>query len=279
MFHENLVKFRKLRGFSQEQLAEKVNVSRQAVSKWENAETVPDMVRLSALADVLEVSMDELCGREGYIGRSVAANKNEEASGKDSESKSPESKYIEAKDAKGRFRNIRFSQSVIFCVLFALCGFLAGRMLPTPTNSASNIAASIDVPRPGEASETVSESPTALSANSLADLQAPSFPDSIAVTDFRMDYAKGKTAYLSFITSYLSDAVYTVYISYEDRKISVPAVYEGGRYGFSFDVENWHVDYCFTLEVSDGENFASCLIGEMQVSGEGNNGEIGAWTW
>lgn len=62
-FPEILTKRRKELGFSQEALAEKVQVSRQAVSKWETAEAMPDMAKLVALADALEMSMDALCGR------------------------------------------------------------------------------------------------------------------------------------------------------------------------------------------------------------------------
>jgi len=62
---DRLVQVRKLRGMNQEELAERVGVSRQAVSKWETGEAMPDCVKLMALADALEVSMDYLCGREG----------------------------------------------------------------------------------------------------------------------------------------------------------------------------------------------------------------------
>ncbi len=62
-FSNRLVNFRKLRGLNQETLAERVGVSRQAVSKWETGEAQPDFAKLLALADALEVSLDELCGR------------------------------------------------------------------------------------------------------------------------------------------------------------------------------------------------------------------------
>ena len=62
---DRLVQVRKLRGMNQEVLAERVGVSRQAVSKWETGEAMPDCVKLVALADALEVSMDYLCGRAG----------------------------------------------------------------------------------------------------------------------------------------------------------------------------------------------------------------------
>lgn len=63
-FEERLVQLRKARGMSQEELAEKVGVSRQAVSKWETGDAQPDYVKLMALADALEVSLDDLCGRQ-----------------------------------------------------------------------------------------------------------------------------------------------------------------------------------------------------------------------
>ena len=62
-FSEILMKRRKALGLSQEALAEKVQVSRQAVSKWETDEAMPDMAKLIALSDALEMSMDALCGR------------------------------------------------------------------------------------------------------------------------------------------------------------------------------------------------------------------------
>lgn len=63
-FHEILVRERKRRGLSQEDLAGMVNVSRQAVSKWETGDALPDLNKLLALANALDISLDELCGRD-----------------------------------------------------------------------------------------------------------------------------------------------------------------------------------------------------------------------
>lgn len=63
-FNENLLRARKEKGISQETLAAQLNVTRQAVSKWETGESLPDIPKLSALADALGWSMDSLCGRE-----------------------------------------------------------------------------------------------------------------------------------------------------------------------------------------------------------------------
>ena len=63
-FNEILTRERKSRGLSQEDLAAKVNVSRQAISKWETGDAMPDLNNLLLLADALEISLDALCGRE-----------------------------------------------------------------------------------------------------------------------------------------------------------------------------------------------------------------------
>ncbi|MBQ3135672.1 MAG: helix-turn-helix domain-containing protein [Oscillospiraceae bacterium] len=63
MFHEILTRERKHLGLSQEELAARLNVSRQAVSKWETGDSVPDLPKLMALADALGLSLDALCGR------------------------------------------------------------------------------------------------------------------------------------------------------------------------------------------------------------------------
>ena len=55
-----LFEYRKKNGFSQEELAEKIGVSRQAVSKWERGEASPDTENLIMLAKVYNVTLDEL---------------------------------------------------------------------------------------------------------------------------------------------------------------------------------------------------------------------------
>lgn len=59
-FANRLVELRKKNGYSQEELAIKLNVSRQAVSKWERAEASPDTDNLIALASIYNISLDEL---------------------------------------------------------------------------------------------------------------------------------------------------------------------------------------------------------------------------
>ena len=58
-----LLELRKQKGFTQEQLAEKLNVTNQSVSKWEKDINAPDIMLLVELADLLETSVDYLLGR------------------------------------------------------------------------------------------------------------------------------------------------------------------------------------------------------------------------
>lgn len=57
---DKITEERKRLGLSQEELAEKLNVSRQAVSKWESAQTIPDLQRIVAMAELFSVSTDYL---------------------------------------------------------------------------------------------------------------------------------------------------------------------------------------------------------------------------
>ena len=60
MIGMNLKALRKAKGYSQEEVAEKMNVSRQSVAKWENDESIPDVIKCSELANLYEISLDEL---------------------------------------------------------------------------------------------------------------------------------------------------------------------------------------------------------------------------
>ena len=64
MLHDNLMNLRKINKYSQEYVAEKVGVSRQAVAKWESGETTPDIINCRALATLYDVSLDDLVNYE-----------------------------------------------------------------------------------------------------------------------------------------------------------------------------------------------------------------------
>ena len=60
MFKDNLIQLRKYHRLTQEDLAEKIGVTRQAIAKWEAGETMPDLEKSRLLAEVLEVTLDDL---------------------------------------------------------------------------------------------------------------------------------------------------------------------------------------------------------------------------
>ena len=59
-FNNKLYNLRKQKGLSQEELANRLNVSRQTVSKWEVGDSTPDMEKLIAISYLFELSLDEL---------------------------------------------------------------------------------------------------------------------------------------------------------------------------------------------------------------------------
>lgn len=64
MLKDNLVMLRKLNGYSQEQIAEKIEISRQAYAKWESGATIPDVEKAARLAQVYGVTLDSLMKTE-----------------------------------------------------------------------------------------------------------------------------------------------------------------------------------------------------------------------
>ena len=81
MLKDNLAMLRNIHGFSQEELAEKINISRQAYAKWERGGTIPDVEKCSRLAEIYGVSIDSLI-------------KTEEAEGIGAIPPAPKGKYI-----------------------------------------------------------------------------------------------------------------------------------------------------------------------------------------
>lgn len=65
-FSQNLKTLRRERSFSQANVAEKIDVSQQCVSQWELGIIEPTLTMLWRLADLFDVSVDELIGRSEY---------------------------------------------------------------------------------------------------------------------------------------------------------------------------------------------------------------------
>lgn len=60
MLKDNLIMLRNIHGYSQEEVAGKIDISRQAYAKWENGSTIPDIEKCKKLADLYGVSLDNL---------------------------------------------------------------------------------------------------------------------------------------------------------------------------------------------------------------------------
>ena len=71
MLKDNLTVLRRLNGFSQEQIAEKIGISRQAYAKWESGATIPDINKAAQLAEVYGVTLDSLIKTERVDGVGV----------------------------------------------------------------------------------------------------------------------------------------------------------------------------------------------------------------
>ena len=67
MLGEKIIQERKKHYLSQENLAEVVGVTRQTISNWELNETSPDLKQAEKLADIFNISMDELIGNKNIL--------------------------------------------------------------------------------------------------------------------------------------------------------------------------------------------------------------------
>ena len=77
-FGQRLSRLRREKGLTQEDIAKRIIISPQAVSKWENDISSPDILVLSSLADILGVSVDQLLGREDIPEEEAKAEAKEE---------------------------------------------------------------------------------------------------------------------------------------------------------------------------------------------------------
>ena len=71
MLKENISILRSVNRYSQEEVAEKIGISRQAYAKWEKGETVPDVERCQKLAELYGVTIDSLVNYSDQIGTTI----------------------------------------------------------------------------------------------------------------------------------------------------------------------------------------------------------------
>ena len=116
---KRIAALRKEKGMTQEQLAEKVGVSAQAVSKWENDASCPDITLLPLLGDILGVSVDELLGVKPIEPHVIIIDKEESAP-----EKSTGGKKFQWEWHAGKWSTIAFCIGLILvCLVFLLRNF------------------------------------------------------------------------------------------------------------------------------------------------------------
>ena len=116
MLSEKIYTLRKKSGLSQEQLAEKIGVSRQAISKWEGGLSTPELDKLKALSECFQITIDELTGNQAVSGSGDTA-KGTPASGRGEESR----------------------VGVVFCLIGAVCLVLYGFLTVIRPSSVNQI--------------------------------------------------------------------------------------------------------------------------------------------
>ena len=121
MLSERIYQFRRRSGLSQEQLAEKIGVSRQAISKWESGTSTPELEKLLALSECFHITLDELVREEAGNQRENEMPQNMEGN------KVPKS--IELKVGIG------------LCLLGAVCLLLSGIMMVASPGAAEQLNA------------------------------------------------------------------------------------------------------------------------------------------
>ena len=139
LFNENLKKIRKEKGYTQEELAAKVGVVRQTVSKWEKGLSVPDADILRKLAEILNTDINILLGNEIAVDVDNLNGliKNEEKDNKDNSNSVEEqlTKISEQLDIKNK-RNRKIWKTIGF-VLVAIVVFNIFLVLFNVTTSKS----------------------------------------------------------------------------------------------------------------------------------------------
>ncbi len=131
---EKIARLRKKNGWSQEELAEKMNVSRQAVSKWESAQTVPDLEKILMLGNLFGVTTDYLlkdemeneefsAGEEITVRRLTLAEANE---------------YL----ALRKSASVRMAAATVLCIFSVIPLLILGAMAESSAYGVSENAAS-----------------------------------------------------------------------------------------------------------------------------------------
>ena len=125
MLSEKIYMLRRKNGLSQEQLAEKIGVSRQAISKWETGVSVPELEKLKALSICFQITIDELMGEQQIL-------------------EDPEIQNQESKRQKSEI-SVMSKMGIGFCLLGAICLILFGIFMMIQPSTVNRLDASSTV--------------------------------------------------------------------------------------------------------------------------------------
>lgn len=123
---DKIIALRKKSGWSQEELAEKMNVSRQSVSKWEGAQSVPDLEKILQLAKIFDVSTDFLLKDELEEAEYVNSAE-EDAQVVRRVSMEEANEFLRVKDVTAK----RIAFATFLCIISPVCLFLLGAACET----------------------------------------------------------------------------------------------------------------------------------------------------
>lgn len=112
---DKIIELRKKNGWSQEELADKLGVSRQAVSKWESAQAVPDMNRILKLSEIFGVSTDLLLKDDLELSNAVSTELQE--TGFDGSVRSVSMEEASAFMAQRENSAVKIALGVMMCIL------------------------------------------------------------------------------------------------------------------------------------------------------------------
>ena len=135
IFADKLIRLRKKSGWSQEELAEQMHVSRQAVSKWEGAQSVPDVEKIIMLSQLFGVTTD-------YLLKDEIEDEPETAQADDTPavrrvSMEEASAFLAVKEATAR----PIALGVLMCIMSPVCMFILGALSEMPGSGISENAA------------------------------------------------------------------------------------------------------------------------------------------
>ena len=120
MLSEKIINLRKSRGWSQEELAEQVGVSRQAISKWESAQSVPDLDKILRMSELFGVTTDFLLKDE------MEAEEYTGSTAEDSPLRAVSMEEANEFLAYKKTASVKIALGVLLCILSPVCLILLG---------------------------------------------------------------------------------------------------------------------------------------------------------